>query len=66
MTDQSKEGLTGHGKVEANKAQQPVAVKASDLPAYCPTEEMIADYHTKPLHDSVFVKFRNAILNIRE
>jgi hypothetical protein len=31
---------------------------------YCPTEEMLADFFTKPLQGSLFVKFRNRILNI--
>ena len=30
---------------------------------YCPTEEMVADYMTKPLHGSKFTKFRNIIMN---
>ena len=29
---------------------------------YCPTEEMIADYLTKPLQGTLFRKFRNAIM----
>ena len=29
---------------------------------YCPTEEMMADYHTKPLQGSKFVEFRTMIL----
>ena len=33
---------------------------------YCPTEEMIADYFTKPLQGSLFKKFRNLILGIAE
>ena len=31
---------------------------------YCPTEEMIADYFTKPLQGSSFRKMRNSIMNI--
>jgi hypothetical protein len=31
---------------------------------YCPTEEMLADFFTKPLQGSLFLKFRNRILNI--
>jgi hypothetical protein len=31
---------------------------------YCPTGEMLADYFTKPLQGSLFIKFRNRILNI--
>ena len=29
---------------------------------YCPTELMIADYFTKPLQGSKFIKFRNIIM----
>jgi len=31
---------------------------------YCPTEEMVADYMTKPLHCSKFTIFRNMIMNL--
>jgi len=31
---------------------------------YGPTEEMVADYMTKPLHGSKFTTFRNMIMNI--
>ena len=31
---------------------------------YCPTEEMIADFFTKPLQGAQFVKFRDAALSI--
>ena len=30
---------------------------------YCPTEEMIADYMTKPTVGSKFVKFRDSIMH---
>ena len=33
---------------------------------YCPTGEMIADYFTKPLQGSIFKKFREEILNLKE
>ena len=33
---------------------------------YCPTEDMIGDYHTKSLQGSQFRRFRNAILGIDE
>ena len=33
---------------------------------YCPTDDMIADYFTKPLQGSKFRKFRNTILGIDE
>ena len=31
---------------------------------YCPTEEMIADFHTKPLQGSIFYTFRDVLMNI--
>ena len=31
---------------------------------YCPTDEMIADYMTKPLHGKKFQQFRKAIMNL--
>ena len=31
---------------------------------YCPTEDMIADYMTKPLVGTKFERFRNIIMNI--
>ena len=31
---------------------------------HCPTEEMIADFHTKPLQGNLFYKFRELIMNI--
>ena len=33
---------------------------------YCPTEEMVGDFFTKPLQGSQFRKFRKAILNMSE
>jgi hypothetical protein len=30
--------------------------------AYCPTDDMVGDFHTKPLQGEKFRKFRNAIL----
>ena len=33
---------------------------------YCPTEEMIGDFFTKPLQGSLFRKFRALILNTGE
>jgi hypothetical protein len=29
---------------------------------YCPTDDMVGDFHTKPLQGEKFPKFRNAIL----
>lgn len=31
---------------------------------WCPTAEMVADFFTKPLQGSVFIRFRNYIMNI--
>ena len=33
--------------------------------AYCPTDDMVGDFFTKPLQGSKFVRFRNAILNVK-
>jgi KUP system potassium uptake protein len=33
---------------------------------YCPTQEMIADFFTKPLQGSKFLEFRSWILNLSE
>jgi len=30
---------------------------------YCPTKEMVADYHTKPHMGAQFIKFRDKIMN---
>jgi Reverse transcriptase (RNA-dependent DNA polymerase) len=32
---------------------------------YCPTEEMVADYFTKPLQGKLFLKFRSTIMNLK-
>ena len=32
---------------------------------YCPTEDMVADYNTKPLQGSLFYYFRNKIMGIK-
>ena len=42
-------------------------VKSGELGIqYCPTEEMIADFFTKPLQGAKFRKFRDLVLNIQE
>ena len=33
---------------------------------YCPTEDMIGDYFTKPLQGKQFIQFRNMILEITD
>ena len=32
---------------------------------YCSTQEMVADFFTKPLQGALFIKFRNNIMNIK-
>ena len=42
-------------------------VEADELTVdYCPTDEMIADAHTKALQGSNFFRFRKLILNLKE
>jgi len=31
---------------------------------YCPTEDMVADFFTKPLQGAAFIRFRNFLLNV--
>ena len=33
---------------------------------YCPTEEMVGDYFTKPMQGKLFYKFRKRILNLSD
>ena len=33
---------------------------------YCPTEEMVEDFYTKPLQGMLFIKHRNTILGIND
>ena len=35
------------------------------LVSYCPTDDMIADFFTKPLQGSKFLRFRDTILNVQ-
>ena len=40
-------------------------IEAKDVSVqYCPTQEMVADFFTKPLHGVLFQKFRNEIMNV--
>jgi hypothetical protein len=32
---------------------------------YCPTDDMVGDFFTKPLQGAKFLKFRNAVMNIK-
>jgi hypothetical protein len=41
-------------------------VKAQELEIeYCPTDDMTGDFFTKPLQGSKFLRFRNAVMNIK-
>ena len=41
-------------------------IKAGDIRvAYCPTDEMVADFSTKPLQGSKFARIRYQILNVQ-
>ena len=31
---------------------------------HCPTEQMLADFFSKPLHESKFIEFRNIIMGV--
>ena len=33
---------------------------------YCPTEDMIADYFTKPIQGKMFTKFHKAIMKLKD
>jgi hypothetical protein len=33
---------------------------------YCPTEDMVGDYYTKPLQGQLFRKFRSIIMNLKD
>ena len=35
------------------------------LVSYCPTDDMVADFFTKPLQGSKFLRFRDTILNVQ-
>ena len=42
-----------------------VAAQGKARVEYCPTDEMLADFFTKPLQGSKFLKFRDTILNVQ-
>ena len=69
--------LERHGKSSSTKRTRHLAIKyfyANSLlqnrtitaVEYCPTEEMISDFLSKPLQGSLFRKHRNTLLGITE
>ena len=68
--------LGKHGKMSSSKRTKHIdicyfyvtdKVKKGDVKLeYCPTDDMIADYFTKPLQGKTFKKLQKAILNIDE
>jgi hypothetical protein len=74
--NQSTMKLAKNGKASSGKRTRHFDIKlfyVTDLigrgevqVSYCPTDEMIADYNTKPLVGSKFVKFRDLIMNLSD
>ena len=77
VLDQDNEScikLANNGKVSSSKRTGHIHircffvtdwVKGKELEIYyCPTEDMLGDFFTKPLQGSLFAKFRNHILGI--
>ena len=72
--NQSTKILLENGKASSSKRTRHINIKYYFLTdrisnkelsvVYCPTEEMIADYFSKPLQGQKFIKFRNMVLNI--
>ena len=68
--------LANNGKASSSKRTRHIhiryffvtdRVKGNELEIeYCPTEEMLGDFFTKPLTGQLFAKFRNNILGITE
>ena len=68
--------LANNGKASSSKRTRHIhiryffvtdRVKGNELEIeYCPTEEMLGDFFTKPLTGPLFAKFRNNILGITE
>ena len=74
--NQSTMKLANNGKASSGKRTRHFDIKlfyVTDLIGkgevtvqYCPTDEMIADYNTKPLVGAKFVKFRDLIMNLSD
>jgi hypothetical protein len=72
--NQSTIQLVNNGRFSAGKGSKHVEIRYFFVTdrvqrkhikvQYCPTEEMIADFFTKPLQGALFHKFRDAILGI--
>ena len=68
--------LGEHGKMSSSKRTKHVyiryfyvtdKVKKGEVKLeFCPTDDMIADYFTKPLQGKTFRKLRKTILNVDE
>ena len=42
-------------------------IKKGDLHIeYCPTDNMVADFFTKPLQGKKFLKFRKVVMNLQD
>ena len=67
--------LANNGRASSSKQTRQINIRhffitdriqAGDLRvAYCPTDEMVADFFTKPLQGSKFTRFRDQILNVQ-
>ena len=73
--NQSAMLLANNGRVSSSKRTRHMnicyffmtdCIQAGDIRvAYCPTDEMVADFFTKPLQGSKFTQFRDQILNVQ-
>ena len=65
--------LANNGKYSSSKCTKHINIRyffVTDrirtkelMVSYCPTDDMVADYFTKPLHGAKFLKFRKLIMN---
>ena len=68
--------MENNGKVSSSKSTRHIniryfvitnRVRSKELSiTYCPTDDMIADFFTKPLQGSKFKKFQNLIINVQD